>query len=178
MFNDKNLIFLKEKIEDLSIALFHCDSKSLLRIPTTIIKTHSVDANGEILFFINRPQQSINEFDQEFLVALNYFKKGKNYFMNISGKARMVKDPEELTYITNLTPAEVTGALTNQVLIKVKILKVDFYDNHIATKNHLLKKTQTLVYGLFDWGVPGAKSYDFSSASALPPYGILSKLGF
>jgi hypothetical protein len=172
MFNDKNLIFLKEKIEDLSIALFHCDSKSLLKIPTTIIKTHSVDDNGDILFFVNRPQQSINEFDQEFLVALNYFKKGKNYFMNISGKARIVKDPEELSYITHLTPAEIASALTNQVLIKVKILKADFYDNHLAGRNYLLKKTQTLFYGLFDWGVPGAKSYDFSTNSSLQQYGF------
>ncbi len=172
MFDDKNLIFLKEKIQDLGIALFHSDSKSLLRIPTTIIQTHTVDDNCDILFFINRPQQDINEFDQEFLVALNYFKKGKNYFMNITGKARIVKDPEELTYITNLTPAEVTNALTNQVLIKVKILKVDFFENNLTRKNYLVKKTQTLFYGLFDWGVPGARSYDFSTNSALQQYGF------
>lgn len=172
MFNDKNLTFIKEKIQDLGIALFNCDSKSLLRIPTTIIQTHTVDDNGDILFFINRPQQNINEFDQEFLVALNYFKKGKNYFMNVSGKARIVKDPEELSYINTLTPTEITNALTYQVLIKVKILKVDFYDNHLAKKNYLLKKTQTLFYGLFDWGVPGARSYDFSTNSALEQYGF------
>ncbi len=172
MFNDKNLIFLKEKIKDLGVALFHCDSKSLLRIPTTIIQTHSVDDNCDILFFISRPQQDINEFEQEFLVDLNYFKKGKDFFINVSGKARIVKDPEELTYITNLTPAEVTNALTNQVLIRVKILKADLVDNNLAGKNYLLKKTQTLFYGLFDWGVPGARSYDFSTNSALQQYGF------
>ncbi len=118
MFNDKNLTFIKEKIQDLGIALFHCHSKSLLTIPTTVIQTHSVDKNGDILFFINRPKQHINEFDQEFLVGLNYLKKGKNYFINILGKARIVKDPEELSYIPYLTPAEINSALTNQGINK------------------------------------------------------------
>ncbi len=83
----------------------------------------------------------------------------------------IVKNPEELTYITNLTAVKVTNALTNQLLIKVKILKADFYENHLARKkNYLVKKTQTLFYGLFDWGVPGARSYHFSTNSALQQY--------
>jgi general stress protein 26 len=172
MLNDKNLQFIKEKIEDLGVALLHCHSKGLLRIPNTIIQTHAVDENGDILFFINRPTQLLSEFDQEFLVNLNYFKKGKKYFVNIFGKARIINDPEELTYILELTPEEINNALTQQVLIKVKILNVEVIDNDFEKKNFLLKKTQSLFYGLFDWGEPNARSYNFRTDSSLQQYGF------
>jgi general stress protein 26 len=172
MLNDKNLIFIKEKIEDLQIALFHTHSKGLLKIPNTIIHTHAVDDNGDILFFINRPKQRITEFEQEFLAELNYFRKGKNYHLNIFGKARIITDPEELTYIVNLTPEEVNKAINEQLLIKVKILTVDLYDDKLEKKNHLFKKAQNLFYGLLDWGEPSARSFNFRTESALQQYGF------
>lgn len=172
MFNDKNLQFIKEKIEDLGVALLHCHSKGLLRIPNTIIQTHTVDENGDILFFINRPTQLLSEFDQEFLVNLNYFKKGRNYFVNIFGRARIINDPEELTYILELTSQELNKALTEQVLIKVKILNVDVVDKDFENKSFLMKKTKSLFYGLFDWGEPNARSYNFQTDSSLQQYGF------
>jgi hypothetical protein len=172
MLNDKNLHFIKEKIQDLGVALFHCHSKSLLKIPNTVIQTLTVDDNGDILFFINRPRQQLSEFDQEFLAGLNYFKKGKDYFLNILGKARIVNDPEELMYITDLSQIELENALTTQVLIKVKILKVDFYNNEPQRKPYLISKAQTVLYSLLDWGQPGMRSYDFSTNSPLQHYGF------
>jgi general stress protein 26 len=172
MFNDKNLQLIKEKIEDLGVAILHCHSKGLLKIPNSVIQTHAVDENGDILFFMNRPTQSLSEFDQEFLVNLNYFKKGKNYFLNIFGKARIINDPEELTYILELTPEEVNKALTQQVLIKVKILNVDVTDNSFERKNSLVKKAQSVFYGLLDWGEPNARSYNFRTDSSLQQYGF------
>jgi len=172
MLNDKNLHFIKEKIQDLGIALFHCHSKGLLKISNTIIQTLTVNDNGDILFFINRPKQNLSEFDQEFLVGLNYFKKGKNYFLNIFGKARIVNDPEELLYIMDLSQEEINNALNHRVLIKVKILKVDFYNNEPAKKHYLLHKAQSYLYSLLDWGEPGTRSFDFSTNSPLQHYGF------
>jgi hypothetical protein len=172
MLNDKNLHFIKEKIQDLRVALFHCHSKGLLKIPNTIIQTLTVDDNGDILFFINRPKQHLSEFDPEFLVGLNYFKKGKNYFLNIFGKARIVSDPEELMYIPELSEEEMKNALTTQVLIKVKILKVDFYNNKPKKKPYVFHKVQSVLYGLLDWRQPGVRSFDLSTDSPLHHYGF------
>ena len=102
MDNDKILHFIAEKIEDIRLAIFYCHSNSTLKINNTIIHTFKVDDNGNISFFINRPQQLISQFDQEFPVGLNYFKKGKITYLNIFGKARIINDPEELAYETDL----------------------------------------------------------------------------
>jgi len=112
MHNEKILHFIAEKIEDIKVAIFYCHSNSPLKINNTIIHTYKVDDCGNITFFINRPQQLISQFDREFPVGLNYFKKGKNYFMNIFGKARIIHDPEELAYQKDLTAEEINNALT------------------------------------------------------------------
>src|ERR1700712_3400130 len=129
MHNDKALQFISEKIEEIKVAIFYCHSNSPLKINNTIIQTFKVDDCGNITFFINRPQQLISQFDREFPVGLNYFKKGKNYFMNIFGKARIIHDPEELAYQTDLTPEEINTALTTHILVKVQILRADFHDH-------------------------------------------------
>ncbi|HEX8462914.1 MAG TPA: hypothetical protein VF623_15880 [Segetibacter sp.] len=172
MDNEKVLHFIAEKIEDLRVAIFYCHSNSQLKIHNTIINTYKVDDNGCITFFIPRPQQLISQFEQEFPVGLNYFKKGKDYFFNVFGKARIINDPEELAYQTDLTAEEINSALTTQVLIKVQILKVDFYDNNFEKKNLFLKRIWSLFSSLFDSFGASSRSYDFSSQSSLHHYGF------
>jgi len=162
MQNEKVLHFIAEKIEEIKVAIFYCHSTSPLKINNTIINTFKVDDLGNITFFINRPSQLISQFDREFPVGLNYFKKGKNYFMNVFGKARFIHDPEELAYQSDLTAEEINTALTTHVLVKVHILKVDFYDNNYEKKNLFFKKIWSVFSSLFDSVGPASKSYDFS----------------
>lgn len=169
--NDKIFHFIAEKIEEINVAIFYCHSNSPLKINNTIIRTYKVDDCGNITFFINRPQQLISQFDREFPVELNYFKKGKDYFMNIFGKARIVHDPEELAYQIDLSAEEINNALTTQVLIKVQILKVDFYDNNFEKKNLVVKKVWSLFSSLFDSVGAASKSYNFSEP-AVHNYGF------
>jgi hypothetical protein len=82
--------------------------------------------------------------------------------MNIFGKARIIHDPEELAYQTDLTAEEINNALTTQVLIKVQILKVDFYDNNYEKKNLVLKKIWSVFSQLFDSVGAASRSYDLS----------------
>lgn len=170
--DDKALQFIAEKIEDINVAIFHCHSNSPLKINNTIINTFGVDDCGNITFFIKRPQQLISEFDREFPVELNYFKKGKNYFMNIFGKARIIYDPEELAYQTDLNTEETNAALTTHVLIKVQILKVDFFDNDYEKRNLFLKKISSIFALLFDKVGAASRSYDFSDQAAVHNYGF------
>lgn len=169
MDNDKILNFVAEKIEDLGGAIFYCYSNSPLKINNTIIHSSKVDASGSIYFFIRRPKQLVSEFESEFPVGLNYFKKGKNYFLNVFGKARIIHDPEELAYHTELTEEEISNALTTHILIKVNILKVDFYDKEYEKKNLLFKKLATMFSRIFDSaGTPG--TYNLNSSTSLPNY--------
>src|SRR6201986_717756 len=96
MLPQTDLRFLQEKIQDLKNALFFSQNTSILRMATTIVSVLKVDELGQMWFFLSRPQQALHEFDREFPVRLEFFKKGRDFFLHVSGKAFIVTDPEEI----------------------------------------------------------------------------------
>ena len=93
---NQQLCFLKEKIQEIRSALFFNLSEAVLKLPTSIVETLKVDDFGFVWFYIQKPKQDLREFDKEFPVRMDYFRKGKNCFLQVEGKAWMVSDPEEI----------------------------------------------------------------------------------
>ncbi|WP_207491965.1 hypothetical protein [Aridibaculum aurantiacum] len=164
MSANKNLQFIASKILDTEVALFHCLTNSILRVPNTVIKTLKVDDEGHIYFFVARPQQLISEFDQEFPVSLNYFKKGKSYTLQIFGTARMLTNAEEITEEIKLSSEEVSNALCTQLLIKVKIRQVEFCDL-AARRQNMFQRLKASVLTFLHWAQPMERQYNFSAGS-------------
>src|SRR6185437_7380352 len=124
MLPQTDLRFLQEKIQDLKNALFFSLNSSVLRIPTTIVSVIKVDEVGQVWFFVPRPRQAIHEFDREFPVRMEFFRKGRGYFLHVSGKAFIVTDPEEINGLVHDDIREQTGE--HVMLIRVKMLKADY----------------------------------------------------
>jgi hypothetical protein len=125
MLNQIDLRFLREKIQDLRHAIFFSENTSLLRMATTIITLSKMDELGQLWFFVPRPQQALHEFDREFPVRLEFFKKGRQFFLHVLGKAFIVTDPEEVNSLVHDDIRE--QAADNLVLIKVRMLKADYF---------------------------------------------------
>lgn len=130
MLPQTDLRFLQEKIQDLKNALFFSLNTSVLRISTTIVSVIKVDEVGQVWFFVPRPRQAIHEFDREFPVRMEFFRKGKGYFLHVSGKAFIVTDPEEINGLVHDDIREQTGE--HVVLIRVKMLKADYFETVTA----------------------------------------------
>jgi hypothetical protein len=120
-------VFLQHKIMDLRQALFFNDSQSVLRFPVSIINVLQVDDVDQIWFMVNRPLQHLNEFEKEFRARLDFYKKGKNYYLHVIGKAFIVSDPEEINNVHVLDNDTKKLALTSLVLIRMKINKTFYY---------------------------------------------------
>src|ERR1700744_1187507 len=127
MLNQSDLQFLQEKIQDLKNAIFFSENTSVLRMATTIVSVLKVDELGQMWFFVPRPQQALHEFDREFPVRLEFFRKGKKFFLHVSGKAFIVTDPEEINSLVHDDIREL--ASENLVLIKVRMLKADYFES-------------------------------------------------
>jgi len=128
---NSDLPFLREKIQELKNALFFSENNSVLRMATTIVSILKVDELGQLWFFVHRPTQALHEFDREFPVRLEFFRKGKRFFLHITGKAFIVDDPEE---INGLLFEDLKEQLSPQmVLIKVKMGKVDYFESVMNT---------------------------------------------
>lgn len=128
MLPPSQIQFLHEKITDLKSALFFSLSDAVLKIPTSIVSAIHVDEVGQVWFFMSKPSQHLQEFDRDFPARLEFFKKGKNFYLKINGKACIVSDPEELNNLVSV-PAEMQHQSTdNLVLVKFRILFADYYE--------------------------------------------------
>src|SRR5579872_6692679 len=125
--SSSNLPFLQKKIQELKNALFFSQNSSLLRMATTIVTILKVDELGQLWFFVPRPQQALHEFDREFPVKLEFFRKGTGYYLHITGKAYIVNDPEEVnSLLFEDLKKQISG---NMVLIKVKMGRADYFES-------------------------------------------------
>ncbi len=120
--------FLQEKINDLKSALFFSLSDSVLKIPTSIVSAIHVDEVGQVWFFMSKPSQQLQEFDREFPARLEFFKKGKNFYLKINGKACIVSDPEELNSLVSVPEEMQNRTMDNMVLVKFRIQFADYYE--------------------------------------------------
>jgi hypothetical protein len=91
--------------------------------------------------------------------------------MNILGKGRIISDPEELLTL-DLNPEEIDKALNCQLLVCVKILKVEYIDYKSDKNTNLFSRIKTFVYGLMDYSEPNGTSYDFNPSAGLQQYGF------
>ena len=167
MQTNQQLCFLKEKIQEIGSAIFFNLSNSILKLPTSIVETIRVDDFGFVWFYIQKPKQDLREFDKEFPVRMDFFKKGKSYFLQVEGKAWMINDPEEINTLDSLSEDEKKG-MEDMVLIKVKMLKAEYHETGNtarATNNSWWQNAVSNVYTWFRSANGGYRQEIFHPAS-------------
>jgi hypothetical protein len=132
MATNQQLNFLTDKIQEIGSAIFFNESDSVLKLPTSIVTTLKVDEYGYVWFFIQKPKQDLREFDNEFPVRLDFFKKGKNYFLQVKGKGWVITDPEEMNSFVALPEDAKQIGMSDMVLVKVKMMKAEYYETKTA----------------------------------------------
>lgn len=129
---NQQLNFLQERIEDIGSAIFHNLSEAVLKLPTSIVSTVKVDDYGFVWFFVQKPSQRLSEFEQEFPVKLDFYRKGKGYFLQVMGKGFVVTDPEEMNAFVDLPEEQKKLANGSMALVKVKIQEAKYYETRSA----------------------------------------------
>jgi general stress protein 26 len=147
-----SVAFIQEKVKDLENALFFSMSDSVLKIPSCLVKVLEADELGQLWFMIPKPTQFIHAFDRSFPVKLDFFRKGRDYYLKISGMAFLVNDPEEINSVECLCEQIKQQARQNEsVIIKVKIGHADYVENAPvkASAKTILKQVKHTIYRWF-----------------------------
>ena len=145
MATNQQLSFLQEKIREIGSALFFNLSESVLKLPTSIVSTLKVDDYGFVWFFVQKPTQQLTEFEQEFPAKLDFYRKGKGYFLQVTGKGFVITDPEEMNALVDL-PEEMKKLANNKyALVKVKIQKAECYETASSTKASWWQQTWSTI---------------------------------
>ena len=139
--------FLQEKISELQTALFFTESDSVIKMPTHVISEAEVDNNGDIWFIVPKPSHDINAFDESFAVKLDFFKKGKAFYIKVMGMGSIIADGQGLS-------KELADKMKNNdmVAIKVRVQNADYFENQpkASSNNWLVSGTNHLYNWLFN----------------------------
>ncbi len=152
---DENLVFLKEKINDIKIALFKSEIESELTLPNNIIQTLRVEEDGTIWFFTTCKGNYARFIDKSFYAYLSYYRKDTGCRLQLGGKARIVDNSYEGLISSGDTDAE---GYTS-VLVKMKIMQAEYFENKVQAYTWT-DKLKTAINNLFVQ--PSHRIYNFS----------------
>lgn len=142
MINSLHINFLREKIEDIRSALFFSQSESVLKLPNSLVSALQVDEIGNIWLLAPRPKQQLKEFEQRFPVQLNFYQKGKEFYLNVAGNARIVLEPSELDEMLDSLQVQ-KNLLKKWILLKVKITDAEYHGAVPVVKTNWLTNVYT-----------------------------------
>ncbi|HEY0731219.1 MAG TPA: hypothetical protein VGD33_02275, partial [Chitinophagaceae bacterium] len=92
MATDTNLQFIRERIYEIRHAVMYSMSNGLVRIPNNIVSVIKVDNDGQLWFLCAPPTQKIEECECVFPARLQFYKKGKFFRLEVSGKATVMNN--------------------------------------------------------------------------------------
>ncbi len=141
----ENLEFLKRKVQEVRIAKFSAEINSVLQLPNNIITTLKADDEGHIWFFTScNGTYASNMVDKSFYASLDYYQKGGDCRLHIDGNAMIIEDEN------NGQPLAFTKKENNftydLVLIKLTIIKAEYFENKHTIWGHSLKETIRNIY--------------------------------
>ena len=153
---DEKLGFLQKKIMDIKIAMFRAEMHSGFPLPNNIISTIKADEHGNIWFFTSCNGNYAAHIDQHFYAYLEYYQKGRDARLRISGKASIVKDDtvdDDPVMIEDMSKAS-----GNLILIKLKIMQAEYFENRPVQSPNISNRIKNFFSDLF---VPTHRTYDF-----------------
>jgi len=138
MTTDPNLQIIREKIALLRTAVMYSMSNSLVKLPNDIVSLVKMDDEGQLWFLAHFPAQSLTECEAVFPARLHFFRKGYDFFVEVSGKATIESDVHE--------PGDDNDSRT-AVLVKMTMRNIEYREPHAVNKTRL----QLFVEKSYQW---------------------------
>jgi hypothetical protein len=89
---DSNLQFIREKIYEIRSAVMYSMSNELVKIPNSIVSVIKIDDEGQLWFLCMPPTYKIEECECVFPARLHFYRKGKLFHIEVSGKATIMNE--------------------------------------------------------------------------------------
>ena len=141
---------LKSKIMELQSALLFTESSSIVKLPTHVISDVELDNEGNVWFVIPKPAMQIEAYDKEIPAKLDFFKKGKDFFVKVRGVAYLQTDLAEAKSSEGLS-AEMHERMQDEAVIavKVKVQETELVDNSPKPSQNWLQASRSQLSSWF-----------------------------
>ncbi len=128
MLSDVHISLMRDRIQEIGSALFFNTGNSMFKLPPAIISALRVDDQGNIWFFLHKPDFFIEESDKAFPAKLDFYRKGKPFYIQVSGKAQVITDEYEIDSLVGMAPAQRDEAMNHVMLVKVQVVHAEYYE--------------------------------------------------
>ena len=143
MSNDTNFEFITGKIKLLKTAVMYSMSKSLVRLPNDIVNFVKIDEDGQLWFLAHFPSQYLSQCEREFPARLRFFRKGYDFFVEVSGKATIDST------IVEAGCEQVGGLETRRtVLVRMTMPNIEYTEPHARKEK---SKLQLVLEKSYKW---------------------------
>lgn len=146
---DESVKKLGEMIEDIDFAMLTTAEKDgTLR--SRPMSTQQVEFNGDLWFFTQASSPKVEEVERERHVNVSYSKPDAQRYVSISGKARLVRDPEKIKELWKpILKAWFPKGLDDPdlALLKVSVEAAEYWDSPSSTMMHLIGFVKALATG-------------------------------
>lgn len=136
MAAENNLDFLKDRIFEIKSALLYSLSDDAVKIPASIISVLKIDEEGNLWFFTNRPRHLIFGDDKVFPARLQFYRKGKPFYLHVAGVASIDENQETIHSLTGLDKEIENKAMEDMLLVKLKMTKAEYYEQKPQADYH------------------------------------------
>jgi len=119
-------------------------SNSLVKLPNDIVTALKIDEEGHLWFLSHHPVQSLKECEQTFPVRLHFFRKGFDFYVEVSGKATIVNNNYSIS--SGLESDDIKNR--RPLLIKMTMSNIEYSEPH-AKKNKT--KLDLLIEKSYKW---------------------------
>ena len=151
---DTPFLLLKKKMESIRVARFSAEINSLLQLPNNIVTILDVEDKGFVWFFTYCKKGFLQDCEKKtFYAYLDFHQRNTGTRIQARGIAQIITEKEELKFIQDKTPYD------NLVLIKLKVMHVEYTDDYSSTSNWKEKIKKNLYHLIFR---NHEKVYDFS----------------
>lgn len=137
MLSDAHVGFLRDRIHDIGSALFFNTGNATFKLPTSIISVLKVDDEGNIWFFLHNPDLFIEDGDKEFPARLDFYRKGKPFFLQVLGEALVITDVHEIRELAADIPELQIPSFSGVMLVKVRVEHASCFEQRERTMGWL-----------------------------------------
>ena len=143
---DMSVQLLGEKMKELENALFVSDARSLSKLPTHIVQIAEVDEEGNAWFIIPRPTQVIESFDKQMPAKLEFFKKGKGFYLKLRGLASIIHSEDLLPRTKIFQELSESFKKKKLVAVKLKMQSAEYFENAPKTPSNPMVNLGHMMY--------------------------------
>jgi general stress protein 26 len=146
---DESIRQLSEMIKDIEFAMLTTvEEDGTLRSRPMV--TQQVEFDGDLWFFTHASSPKVEEVERERNVNVSYAKPDDQRYVSVSGKARLVRDPEKTRALWNPAyKAWFPGGLDDPqlALLKITVERAEYWDSSQSAFVHLVGFIKAVATG-------------------------------